>query len=101
MIESTSPNFAMIESRFSLLNMSCLQNICDIYHENVYPSKGKVFNAFSHFNQKDLKVVILGQDCYHGEDQANGLAFSVNNGISHPPSLVNIFKEYLKLVLLI
>ena len=77
----------------SLLNMSCLQNICDIYHENVYPSKGKVFNAFSHFNQKDLKVVILGQDCYHGEDQANGLAFSVNLGMKVPPSLRNILKE--------
>ena len=69
------------------------QNICDMYHENVYPPKNKVFNAFNHFNQKDLKVVILGQDCYHGEGQANGLAFSVNNGLKVPPSLRNILKE--------
>ena len=75
------------------LNMSFLQNICDMYHENVYPPKNKVFNAFNHFNQKDLKVVILGQDCYHGEGQANGLAFSVNNGLKVPPSLRNILKE--------
>ena len=60
-----------------------------MYHENVYPPKNKVFNAFNHFNQKDLKVVILGQDCYHGEGQANGLAFSVNNGLKVPPSLRN------------
>ena len=77
----------------STLNMSFLQNICDIYHENIYPPKDKVFNAFNHFNQKDLKVVILGQDCYHGEGQANGLAFSVNNGVKVPPSLRNILKE--------
>jgi len=78
----------------TLINMNFLQNICDMYHENVYPPKNKVFNAFNHFNQKDLKVVILGQDCYHGEGQANGLAFSVNSEVRFPPSLLNIFKEY-------
>ena len=44
-----------------------------------------------HFN--DVKVVIIGQDPYHGPGQANGLCFSVNEGITHPPSLINIFKE--------
>ena len=58
------------------------------YHENE-----KIFNAFNHFNQKDLKVVIIGQDCYHGEGQANGLCFSVNEGIKTPPSLRNILIE--------
>ena len=58
-----------------------------------YPSKDKVFNAFNLCPINELKVVIIGQDPYHGKGQANGLAFSVNNGISHPPSLANIFKE--------
>jgi len=58
-----------------------------------YPENEKIFNAFNHFNQKDLKVVIIGQDCYHGEGQANGLCFSVNEGIKTPPSLRNILIE--------
>ena len=44
-----------------------------------------------HFD--DVKIVIIGQDPYHGAGQANGLCFSVNDGIAHPPSLINIFKE--------
>ena len=59
----------------------------------IYPENEKIFNAFNHFNQKDLKVVIIGQDCYHGEGQANGLCFSVNEGIKTPPSLRNILIE--------
>ena len=59
----------------------------------IYPENEKIFNAFNHFNQKDLKVVIIGQDCYHGEGQANGLCFSVNEGIKTPPSLRNILLE--------
>ena len=59
----------------------------------IYPPNELVFNAFNHFDQKDLKVVILGQDCYHGDNQANGLAFSVNEGVNPPPSLRNILKE--------
>lgn len=52
-----------------------------------------MFNAFTLCALSDLKVVIIGQDPYHGVGQANGLSFSVNDGITHPPSLVNIFKE--------
>ncbi len=59
----------------------------------VYPPGKLIFNAFDHCSFDDLKVVILGQDPYHGEGQANGLCFSVNTGIRKPPSLVNIFKE--------
>lgn len=59
----------------------------------VYPPGKLIFNAFSHCSFENTKVVILGQDPYHGAGQANGLCFSVNDGIQIPPSLVNIFKE--------
>lgn len=59
----------------------------------VYPPKELVFNAFNLCHFEDVKVVIIGQDPYHGPGQANGLAFSVSNGIKVPPSLKNIFKE--------
>ncbi|GAA4396695.1 uracil-DNA glycosylase [Nibrella viscosa] len=61
--------------------------------QRVYPPGKLIFNAFNQCSFDDTKVVILGQDPYHGEGQANGLAFSVNDGITKPPSLVNIFKE--------
>ncbi len=59
----------------------------------VYPNPKEIFAAFDHCNFNQVKVVILGQDPYHGEGQANGLCFSVNDGVKPPPSLVNIFKE--------
>lgn len=59
----------------------------------VFPKGKQIFNAFDHCSFDDLKVVIIGQDPYHGEGQANGLCFSVNDGVKKPPSLVNIFKE--------
>lgn len=59
----------------------------------IYPPKNEIFNALRHTQYKDVKVVILGQDPYHGEHQAEGLSFSVKNGIRKPPSLQNIFKE--------
>lgn len=58
-----------------------------------YPKGSQIFNAFDFCPINDLKVVIIGQDPYHGIDQANGLCFSVNKGVPHPPSLINIFKE--------
>ena len=61
--------------------------------KNIYPSKKQVFRAFRYTSYKDLKVVILGQDPYHGEGEAEGLSFSVPKGIKRPPSLNNIFKE--------
>lgn len=59
----------------------------------VFPPKKLIFNAFNFFDFDDLKVVIIGQDPYHGQEQAMGLSFSVNKGIKIPPSLVNIYKE--------
>ena len=58
-----------------------------------YPRGEKIFEALNLCLPKDVKVVLLGQDPYHGPNQANGLSFSVPTGISHPPSLINIFKE--------
>ena len=62
-------------------------------NKTIYPPANKVFYAFRETSYKDTKVVILGQDPYHGEGEANGLCFSVNVGIKMPPSLYNIYKE--------
>ncbi|MFT6192591.1 MAG: uracil-DNA glycosylase [Paraglaciecola sp.] len=62
-------------------------------NHNCYPKEKNIFAAFDFCSFDDLKVVIIGQDPYHGENQANGLCFSVKDGVSHPPSLRNIFKE--------
>lgn len=59
----------------------------------VYPPKEDVFNAFRLTELGDVKVVILGQDPYHGPNQAHGLAFSVRPGVAVPPSLLNMYKE--------
>ena len=58
-----------------------------------YPKGSDIFAAFDFCSLDDLKVVIIGQDPYHGPNQANGLCFSVKDEIPHPPSLMNIFKE--------
>ena len=60
----------------------------------IYPSKKDIFRAFELTSFKNVRIIILGQDPYHGPNQANGLAFSVNSGVKFPPSLSNIFKEY-------
>jgi uracil-DNA glycosylase len=59
----------------------------------IYPPGNLIFNAFDQCPPENVKVVILGQDPYHGPGQAHGLCFSVNDGVAFPPSLVNIFKE--------
>lgn len=59
----------------------------------IYPPGAKIFNAFDHCSLDDLKVIVIGQDPYHGPGQANGLSFSVADGVRKPPSLLNIFKE--------
>lgn len=64
-------------------------------NHTIYPPGSKIFNAFNHCPFDKLKVVILGQDPYHGPNQAHGLCFSVNDGVAFPPSLINIFKEIL------
>lgn len=68
------------------INMAYKQKI-------MYPSKNKIMQALKMTDYDDVKVVILGQDPYHGENEANGLAFAVNDGIKLPPSLKNIYKE--------
>jgi len=61
--------------------------------KTIYPPAKEIFKAFDACPFDEVKVVILGQDPYHGEGQANGLCFSVHTGVPMPPSLVNIFKE--------
>ena len=62
-------------------------------NKTIYPPGGSIFSAFEKTPVDKVKVVILGQDPYHGAGQAHGLCFSVPNGIAAPPSLINIFKE--------
>ena len=70
--------------RFLLQERSC---------HTLYPSQENIFKAYNITPLDEVKVVILGQDPYHGANQAHGLCFSVLNGVAHPPSLRNIFKE--------
>ena len=62
-------------------------------NKTIYPKQNEVFNAFRYTSFENVKVVILGQDPYHGPNQAEGLSFSVSNDVLKPPSLKNIFKE--------
>ncbi|WP_196002055.1 uracil-DNA glycosylase [Clostridium sp. 1001271B_151109_B4] len=61
--------------------------------KTIYPDKYDIFNALHYTPYENVKVVILGQDPYHGPNQAHGLSFSVNPGVRIPPSLLNIYKE--------
>ncbi len=61
--------------------------------QKCYPNGSQIFAAFDHCYFENIKVVIIGQDPYHGQGQANGLCFSVNDNVAFPPSLINIFKE--------
>lgn len=68
--------------------------VTDEYRKHIiYPPANDIFNAFHYTPLGKVKVVILGQDPYHGPNQAHGLCFSVKNGVDIPPSLVNIYKE--------
>ncbi len=71
-----------------------IKNVLNKYqYYTCYPPQSFIFEAFNQCSPIDLKVVIIGQDPYHGENEANGLAFSVHDGVKIPPSLRNIFKE--------
>ena len=61
--------------------------------KQIFPPASLIFNAFDQCPFDNVKVVIIGQDPYHGDGQAHGLCFSVNDGVAFPPSLINIFKE--------
>lgn len=65
----------------------------EYFNTTVFPPMEDMWNAFRYTDYPDVKVVILGQDPYHGLGQAHGLSFSVKPGVKHPPSLQNIFKE--------
>ncbi len=71
-----------------------VKDIRNEYSKHIcYPKADDVFNAFKYTDFDDIKVVIIGQDPYHGENEAHGLCFSVQDGVKIPPSLQNIFKE--------
>lgn len=84
-----------LETEFQKPYFKDLVNFVRIEYKNhtCFPPVNQIFNAFNHCHFDDVKVVIIGQDPYHDVEQANGLCFSVNDGIKHPPSLINIFKE--------
>ena len=86
---------ALLESEFSKPYFVDLAAFVKQEYTNqiIYPAGKDIFNAFAHWPVEKCKVVIVGQDPYHGPNQANGLCFSVKDGIPKPPSLQNIFKE--------
>jgi len=85
----------ILEDEFDKPYFKELVDFVDSEYKNYtcYPKDEAIFAAFDFCSFEDLKVVIIGQDPYHGEHQANGLCFSVQEDVKHPPSLVNIFKE--------
>lgn len=85
-----------LESEFQTAYMKDLKSFLQKEYEagkTIYPDAKKYFNALDLVDLKNVKVVILGQDPYHGPGQAHGLSFSVPEGVRFPPSLLNIFKE--------
>jgi uracil-DNA glycosylase len=86
---------AVLADEFSKPYFKDLQEFVAAERRNytVYPPEADVFNAFKYTPYDEAKVLLLGQDPYHGEGQAHGLCFSVRPGVRPPPSLVNIFKE--------
>ena len=86
---------AILESEFEKPYFIDLIQKVDNEYANFtcFPPKELIFNAFEKCSFDDLKVVIIGQDPYHGDGEANGLCFSVNDGVKIPPSLRNIFVE--------
>ena len=71
-----------------------MKNVEEEYlNQTCYPPKELIFSAFNYCSFEEIKVVIIGQDPYHGKGEANGLCFSVNDGVKIPPSLRNIFRE--------
>lgn len=85
----------LLDDEFNKEYYQTLRNflITEYKTRTIYPDKYDIFNALHFTPYKDIKVVILGQDPYHGPGQAHGLSFSVNPGIKIPPSLLNIYKE--------
>ncbi|MEM9103310.1 MAG: uracil-DNA glycosylase [Pseudomonadota bacterium] len=78
---------AALDSAFQHVNERHARGI------TIFPPKNEIFNAFKLSNLKEIRAVILGQDPYHGSNQAHGLCFSVQDGVALPPSLKNIYQE--------
>ncbi len=87
------PIFKMDKSNILLQKIYKHYQFEQSLNREIFPEEPLIFNAFNLCSFENTKVVILGQDPYHGKGEANGLAFSVNEGIKIPPSLRNIFKE--------
>ncbi|WP_271406103.1 uracil-DNA glycosylase [Tenacibaculum soleae] len=85
----------ILQTEFDKPYFKNLTDFIDNQYKNhtCFPNKEEIFAAFNYCSFNDLKVVIIGQDPYHGKKQANGLCFSVHEDVKHPPSLKNIFKE--------
>lgn len=93
-MEKTWSSIIESESRkeyFVNLRKFILDEYCN--GKTIYPNGKDIFNAFKYFPYEQTKVIIIGQDPYHGENEAHGLCFSVRKGVKVPPSLENIFKE--------
>ena len=86
---------SVLQGEFSKPYFKALNEFVKNEYQNhqCFPPIDQVFSAFNYCPFNAVKVVLIGQDPYHDDGQANGLCFSVNEGIKHPPSLVNIFKE--------
>lgn len=87
--------YKLLKDEFEKPYFVKLSNFLEQEYETktVYPKPENVFSSINHIKFENVKVVIIGQDPYHEPNQAHGLAFSVENGVALPPSLVNIFKE--------
>ena len=94
-VEIESSWYSLLENEFNKKYFSEIRTfVREAYQKSViFPPPKLIFNAFNLTNLDKLKVVIIGQDPYHGEGQAHGLSFSVPEGIKIPPSLLNIYKE--------
>lgn len=86
---------SLLEAEFSKSYYIQLRNFLNNEYETetIYPNRNDIFKALHLTSFENVKAVILGQDPYHGPNQAHGLSFSVQHGVPQPPSLVNIFKE--------
>jgi len=87
--------YSLLEHEFTKEYFNKLRTFIKLEYKqkNIFPPAKLIFNAFNLTSVNKVKVVVIGQDPYHGEGQANGLAFSVSKGIKIPPSLLNIYKE--------
>ncbi|WP_409296163.1 uracil-DNA glycosylase [Peribacillus sp. SCS-26] len=85
----------LLQGEFQKPYFAALEEFLQIEYaeQTIYPAKNDIFNALRYTPFQNVKAVILGQDPYHGPDQAQGLSFSVKPGVTLPPSLKNIFKE--------